>query len=322
MSKSRNWVFTQANPEGLLDYDEMEDIVKYLVYQEEVSESGLRHFQGYMELSSPRGLSTLMELIPGAHFEVRRGTSDQARAYAMKAETRVDGPWEHGVYSVGRPGQRTDILSVKKKLDEGSSIEEIAQDPEHFPTWLKYSRAIQEYKRMRQVNRQHKTTVYLLYGPPGTGKSKWAMDNYPDAYWKQRSNWWCGYAANETVVLDDYYGWLPFDTLLRLMDRYPMMCETKGGQTTFLASTIVITSNKLPHEWYKGNYNFEALYRRVDHFIVYEQHGEITTVEECNLSTFAADTYAKRHAVNFPTLHLDGQAVNNNNNNNQPDNNS
>lgn len=89
------------------------------------------------------------------------------------------------------------------------------------------------------------------------------MDNYPEAYWKQRSQWWDTYECHETVVLDDFYGWLPYDVLLRAADRYPLQVETKGGQAVFLAKTLIITSNNTPAQWYK-NVNLQALIRRVD----------------------------------------------------------
>lgn len=65
---------------------------------------------------------------------------------------------------------------------------------------------------------------------------------------------------------DDFYGWMPYDTLLRLCDRYPLLIETKGGQTIFLAKTIIITSNNTPAQWYK-NVNLKAFIRRVDLWI-------------------------------------------------------
>ena len=32
---------------------------------------------------------------------------------------------------------------------------------------------------------------------------------------------------------DDFYGWIKFDEMLRLLDRYPLLVETKGGTTHF-----------------------------------------------------------------------------------------
>lgn len=45
------------------------------------------------------------------------------------------------------------------------------------------------------------------------------------------------------MVLDDYDGGLPYDTLLRLCDRYPMIVPVKGGHVPFLAKRVISTSN-------------------------------------------------------------------------------
>ena len=115
---------------------------------------------------------------------------------------------------------------------------------------------------MKSKPRDHDMQVIVICGPSGTGKSKWALEFDKSAYWKQRSQWWDGYVGQATVVLDEFYGWLPYDTLLRLCDRYPLLVETKGGQTNMSAKTIIITSNKSPSHWYKDVY-FPAFKRRV-----------------------------------------------------------
>jgi len=174
------------------------------------------------------------------------------------------------------------LSRIQSQLSEGNSgaIETIADN--EFDLWVRYYRAFEKYLMMKTVPRNYKTEVHILQGPTGTGKSKWAMDNYPNAYWKQRSNWWDGYYGQEVVVLDEFYGWLPFDLLLRLCDRYPLLVETKGGQTQFTAKTIVITTNMLPCNWYKSAY-FPAFARRVEKWHImpilgghdeYEEYGE------------------------------------------------
>lgn len=228
------------------------------------------HWQGYVEFKKPQRLAALKKLIPAAHWEVRRGTREQALEYCRKEESRIRGPFYAGLpWGTGGQGCRTDLQEVKRKIDEGASELRIAD--EHFAVWCRHSRAFREYRRLKVTNRNWKTQVIMLIGDPGTGKSKKVNDEYPGAYWKQRSIWWCGYEGQEHVVLDDFYGWLPFDILLRICDRYPLLVETKGGQVTFLAKTVLITSNKEPCEWYDTKKcNMEALYRRVDQWWVFK----------------------------------------------------
>nr|AHC72202.1 master replication initiator protein [Faba bean necrotic stunt virus] len=99
------WCFTLNNPLSPLFLHES---MKYLVYQIEQGESGNVHFQGYIEMKKRTSLAGMKKLIPGAHFEKRRGTQGEARAYAMKEESRIEGPWEYGEF----------IVSVEDKLRE------------------------------------------------------------------------------------------------------------------------------------------------------------------------------------------------------------
>lgn len=265
--KSRYWCFTVANPDGLIDADAAEGLV-YLVYQQEVShETLLSHFQGYCEWANEITRSTVQRRldIDGAHCEIRKGTQEQAIAYCTKEDTRVDGPWTFGTPMAGR-GRRLDLEDLRLAIRSGSSDLEVADA--HFSSFIRYNRGIKEYKRLVQPVRAWKTEVIVCYGKPGTGKSKWVQQQAPNAYWKPRSQWWCGYEGQSDVVMDDYYGWLPFDTLLRVLDEYPLLVETKGAQAQFMAKRIFITSNKLPDEWYHPDprYNFDALYRRIDRF--------------------------------------------------------
>lgn len=108
--------------------------------------------------------------------------------------------------------------------------------------------------------------VIVLYGPTGTGKSKYCNDSFESPYWKQRGKWWDNYQHQETVILDEFYGWLQWDVLLRLCDRYPLLVETKGGQIQFSTKRIVFTSNTVPSLWYKNVY-FDAFVRRVNKWI-------------------------------------------------------
>lgn len=166
------------------------------------------------------------------------------------------------------------LLDIQGLLKEGKTEEDIAN--EDFELWVRHYRAFREYRLLITPSRNHEVTVTVLQGPTGTGKSKWAMDNYPNAYWKQRSIWWDGYSKQDDVIIDEFYGWMPFDTLLRICDRYPLLVETKGGQVNFVAKNIIITTNAIPSSWYKNVY-FNSFVRRVNTWMVLRTWGSMQT---------------------------------------------
>lgn len=123
MSRFRNWCFTINNPESRLTFDE--DVVKCCWYQLERGEGGTEHYQGYLELKTPRALTVVKRFVgfSRAHLECRRGTRQQAIDYATKADTRVDGPWTFGDTLVEpTPGKRSDLKEFQVAVKEGMSI--------------------------------------------------------------------------------------------------------------------------------------------------------------------------------------------------------
>lgn len=266
MSKQAlSWCFTINNPAETLKVEEiLADQFKYLIYQKEQGEAGTEHLQGYVSLQKRMRLGALKKLLPTAHLEVRRGTHAQAKAYCMKAETRVSGPFEFGVEP--SQGKRSDLLEIKDEIDSGSSIVDIAQN--HFASFCRYEKGFRSYMNLKSSPRDFKSQVIVLYGPTGTGKSYFAQHESPDAYWyfpQKEGKWWCGYNGTSDVVIDEFYGQIQWSALLRLLDRYPTVVETKGGSVNFAPKRIFITSNKLPYEWYPSKEaEFQTLNRRLD----------------------------------------------------------
>lgn len=261
----RHWVFTLNNPSQPLAFPES---VRYAIYQLESGESGTRHYQGYVEFNESQRLSACRALIAGAHWEPRRGTREQARDYCRKEEGRLDGPWEHGEFASGGQGHRSDLAEIKEKLDEGATLLQLAE--EHFNSFVRYHRSFALYSVLRGPKRNFQTVGIFILGPTGTGKSKWCQDFDADAYWKPPGKWWDGYSGQSTVILDDFYGWLPYHDLLRLLDRYPLSVEVKGSTVPFVARTIVITSNKHYTKWYSNENitsDMSALERRISRYI-------------------------------------------------------
>lgn len=279
---NRFWCFTLNNPHAQIDVDYIEPWIgnglRYCIYQLEVGESGTPHYQGYLELDRGQRLSYVTSHLEGAHFEPRRGTQQQAMDYCRKEESRVDGPWEFGTPTAGQ-GARQDIQAFKKDIDEGATDLQLWDS--HPLQFLRYGRMVDRIRLLKQPKRTWKTEVWYLYGPPGVGKSRMAGELAgPDAYWKSPNEvWWDGYNGQESVVLDDFSAkWLPWSTLLQVLDTNPLTLPVKGAHVNFVAKKLVITSNAKPKDLYgrrddeedtARKYPLEALTRRVDHWVIF-----------------------------------------------------
>jgi len=262
-TQKRGWVFTLNNPKNNDIPRDLE--ATYCIWQLEVGFNGTSHLQGWAYFKSPVRFSKLKKLMPEAHWEIQRGTNFEAMDYCRKEDTRVEGPWEYG--TMPQQGKRTDLTELKKSLDSGSSLSKIAE--EHFGHFLRYNKGIERYLSLKTPSRSEKSIVTIIWGPTGSGKSHIIRQQFPNAFWATRPGpdgklWVDGYDRNNEFVLDEFYGWIEFDLLLRICDAYPLQLQTKGGFVQFTAKRVIFTSNKSPREWYTYNSNWSAFWRRVD----------------------------------------------------------
>lgn len=270
--KNYHWVFTLNNPEEQINWDQAntKNLIKYVIWQKEIGESGTPHYQGYIELSRQARLSQMKKMLPGAHWETRRGTREQARDYCTKSETKVEGPWEYGIWKESLQGKRTDLDNTILMANNKEPREVIIKANPHV--YIKYSKGVEAYIQVARDkgNRTEKTRVELYIGIPGTGKSYNAAFE-KDAYWKSPDKWWDGYTQQDVVVMDDFSGWLQWTQLLHIMDAYPCDVETKGGKIKFNSKKIIITTNYHPKEWYSDEKRprpLEAVLRRLDKIVI------------------------------------------------------
>lgn len=236
--------------------------VTFVCYQREISPTtGKEHLQGYVHLDQARNLQWCKNhLSESAHFEIRRGSHDDAVAYCSKVETRK--PGESPVF-FGQPpvnqGKRNDIKALKEAVDSG--IAELELWDTHFSSMLRYYKAVSQYRILRDPPRSNPCYSYCFWGPSGTGKSHMAtilaskLSNEPP-FWLPAPNsstgalWWDGYTGQKVVIIDEFYGWIPHPTCLRICDRYDLTVQTKGGSRRLLAEHVIFTSNKSPTEWW------------------------------------------------------------------------
>lgn len=298
-SQARHWLFTVNNPQGLDDELPLDSDYRYLVYQ--VEQGQTVHLQGYVEFAKPMRFSALKKLCPRAHWEQRMGTREEARAYCMKEDSRLDGPYEFGEWTTKGQGRRSDLLEVKKLIDAGASMKEIADFS--FGSYVRYHNGLAKYRLLTQTVRTWKTHVTLVIGDPGFGKTTWVTRQVEadpgGVYWKPPCcHWWDNYQGETTVVFDDHNtAWLKRDLLLRVMDVGPLTMEFKGGAANYCARNLWITANREPIHWYRPELGpVMALTRRIDRVVWFTDY-----LEWVEFGTYLS-YYRSRYGVDPPGI--------------------
>lgn len=278
--RSNYWVFTLNNPEiDLSDYPrDLFPGAVYSVYQLEQGENGTFHFQGYVVFNTRPRLPALRAMLPGAHFERRRGNHQQAKEYCMKADTRVDGPWEYGDDSQipTGPGQRGDLTEFRDAVRGGARDQDLLDS--HLAEMARYPRLATAVRLAMPAPRRRGVQVRLFWGAAGTGKTRLAYEEYPDLYMvplqQSRSLWFDGYQGQSVILLDEFSGQMALDSLLRLLDEHPCQVPVKGGYVALRNATFVITSNSHWSSWYDFSKRPEkraALERRIQQEVKFDE---------------------------------------------------
>lgn len=221
---------------------------KFVVFQVECCpETGKQHLQGFMQLKTRERLTALKKKFgTGVHFERRKGSVKEAIAYCTKDDTRVEDGVARG--EVTQQGERTDLEEVKSMIDEGAPMLAVAE--EHFDTWCRNYRALGIYAGMKAGRRMWPMECYWYWGDAGSGKTRKVFEDEPDVFNKPPGKWFDGYCGQEAVLIDDFTGDIDLSLFLKILDRYPLTVEVKGGTVSFLAKRIYVTSNLAPEECY------------------------------------------------------------------------
>lgn len=261
-AQARSWVFTSfqtglapALANKQID-NEVRPRMRYLIFQiEKCPDTDRLHLQGYVQFKDPTRLGAVQRFIgdEGAHCEKANGSASQNKDYCSKPDSRQEGPWEIG--EAAGQGQRTDIEGLHDALKGGATRSTLWED--NFPVMVRYHRSVDAYRlAQRDVTIRACPEVRVYWGPTGTGKTRRVYYETGGFHWtadtanKGQTPWFDGYDGDETVLLDDYAGEYNIHFFKRLLDRYPMQCQVKGGYINWKPSTIYITSNTCPDVWY------------------------------------------------------------------------
>lgn len=259
-TKVRNVCFTHNNPtrEDKARYQCLfPSTANYVVFGNEVGESGTPHLQGFIKLSDAKTYRELHTLLPGAHIEGARSPVAAIKYCKKDGDYEEYGTCPRGTTGAGRPGfgevgQYMVDHGVRKTREK------------YWDFWCRSGYTIMRNVRLPPRRRMDLECVWL-WGPTGTGKSRLASEVYPNAFRKNpRTKWWHGYEYEGTVIIDDFAPeGVNIDYLLRWLDVHPCRVETKGGEMELYARKFIITSNFRPEEVYPNHPQLPALMRRI-----------------------------------------------------------
>jgi len=253
------------------------EIMKYLCFAPEECPTTLKkHWQSYVYWIHPKTLTSTAKYFGKSHCEFQRGTFDEAIMYCS-------GPYDKNgkVKPVNslfeefgeRPSQgaRSDLTVLRNNILAGTTVDEIAmEDPVMFH---QYGRTLERLEDIanRKRFRTFMTTCDWHCGPTGSNKSRTVYEGFhPDTHYNlvDDNGWWEGYKGQECVIINDFRGSIPYDTLLQLIDRYPYSVKRRGREPMpFTSKHIMITSPLTPEECYPnrcGKDSIEQLLRRVN----------------------------------------------------------
>lgn len=261
---NKTWAFT-LNNYTTCDIDRLKCYTyNRLVIGKEIGSAGTPHLQGWIVFKRGYRLTQLKKLEPRIHWEV--GKTTDGENYCMKENTDV-------VVNInnGQQGKRTDLTKCYNILKESGIKRLRDEEPEAY---IKYHSGLEKLSVHLQVPRNSKPIVTWLWGPTGSGKTKYVFDKESDLWVSGVDlRWFDGYEDQDAVLFDDFRGDMcKFRVLLRLLDRYPMKVEVKGGMREWRPKRIYITSCKRPDDVYNKDMfdneeRVDQLLRRIDEII-------------------------------------------------------
>ena len=264
--QAKCWCYTLNNPTAPIAFNE--DTMTYLVYGEEVGESGTPHHQGFVVFKNKRLLSNVKDINGRAHWETKspKSTYQEASDYCKK-----DGKY----HEFGKLPEEPRVKGNKANHEKWRAINDKAKQGDLDWIDQQYPKVFnQSYRNLKQMRTDYMKRMEDLpdvcgtwfYGRTGVGKTKLVRTLYPDAYLKKPNNkWYDGYQYEEIVVIDDLdntHDYMGYE-LKKLADAYCYLVEVKNSSMYIRPKQCIVTSQYTIRDiWSNDEETCAALERR------------------------------------------------------------
>lgn len=317
--QARKFQLTINNPaEKGLSHEKIKSVLlgfKSIVYfclADEIGQNHTPHTHVYAVFSSAVRFSTMKKAFPPAHIEKCAGTSEENRAYILKAgkwalseksDTVVDGTFEEwGEMPQERQGQRRDLAELYDQIKAGDSDFDIL---ENNASYLRYigliDKARQAVMKESVKNGFRQLTVTYIYGETGVGKTRHVMEKhgYNDVFRiTDYRHPFDNYGGQSVICFDEYANGFKIREFLTYLDGYPLELPARYVNRWAAYNTAYIISNRPLDEQYKNEQLedpsvWKALLRRITAIVeflpdggrkYYKVNEDFAIIPECNNS--------------------------------------
>jgi hypothetical protein len=291
--KTRNYCFTINNYtkkdlKKFITLAESLEKHRYICFGLETAPTtGTKHIQGYIQLNIAQRLTFLHNYFDFTrdkkqlkfHIDMANGTPQQNADYCKK-----DGKFSE----YGEPttqGNRTDMTEIKNSIrDNPKNLNAIIDEQGNNLQQVRFAQTLQPIYLPKR-NPDTPPTVYWIFGNTGIGKTRLVSQTFVDICHVSSYKWLgTDYNQNECFLMDDFRpNNLPFETILKITDRYPFTLEFKGSQIPLNSPYIIFTSPKSIDETFKNNEEDLLQLKRRLIEINLNQVKNINDIDLCNL---------------------------------------
>nr|QTE03474.1 MAG: replication-associated protein [Emberiza cioides CRESS-DNA-virus sp.] len=257
MTNSKNWCFTVFKDE--VQFFDNEKIQYCIFGNEKCPKTGRWHKQGFAQFKTKQRLTALKKLDETAHWEAKRGTTQEAIDYCKK-----DGDYYETGNTVEHGAREGNEFKIVLELAKQGKFDEI-ENSKYLGTYIRYKKTFDSYDQ-RQYKDLDEPRGIWVHGKPGGGKDSNVKLKY-NPYTKAHNKWWDGYNDEENVLWSDfdrnemkYF----FNYIKQWSDRYPFKAEYKGGSKTIHPKKFIVTSNHCLEDACETPMQHQALKRRFD----------------------------------------------------------
>jgi hypothetical protein len=290
----------------------------YVVFCHEVGKNGTPHLQGFASTGGTKLTMSAWHKAIGDRFGLPRDFRgvksipdcikycqgyerklDDEGQWDGKSYTKKEGSLEFEEFGTYQPGKRSDLLVLKRKVDEYEDPEDLVRDPQHFGTlsrtwkfFKQYQTIVTDFGQKRKlidiINCRAMPKIFIRYGDNGVGKTRWVEDTFgKNAHYlmpvgKPDKRFYGFYDRHTTVLYNEFtLHKFSLAEFCNTFDHEGPLVETKGGYTRFKPLNVILTSNRNPAQWWDTtDPEWPAFMRRVHcckH--IFTLNGEVR--EEC-----------------------------------------